>query len=66
MVPVEIPITDDTIAESLETFTVSLVRDADDPIDEVIIDPDAATVFIRDTDGKATISILDIFSGLSV
>ena len=59
MVPVEIPIIDDAIVESLETFTVSLVHDPDDPIDEVMIDPDAATVFILDNEiGKAIISIV--------
>ena len=52
MVPVDITITNDDVFELLETFTVSLVRDPADPIDEVIIDPDAATVSIQDEDGK--------------
>ena len=52
MVPVEITITDDAVFEQLETFTVSLVRDPADPINEVIIDPDIATVFIQEEDGK--------------
>ena len=67
VVPVEIPITDDAIVESLGTFTVSLVRDPDDPIDEVIIDPDAATVSILDNEiGKAILSIVVTLSELSV
>ena len=52
MVPVDITITNDDIFELLETFTVSLVRDPADPVDVVIIDPDAATVSIQDEDGK--------------
>ena len=67
MVPVDIPITDDTIVEFLETFTVSLVRDPEDPINEVIIRPDAATVSIVDNEiGKAIISIVVTLSELSV
>ena len=42
---------DDLYEEFLETFTVSLVRDPADPIDEVIIHPDEATVSIQDNDG---------------
>ena len=57
MVPVEILITDDTIVESLENFTVSLVRDAEDPINEVMIDPDAATVSIVDNDIRKAIVV---------
>ena len=52
MVPVDITITNDGVFEQLETFTVSLVRDPADPINEVIIDPDAATVSIQDDDGS--------------
>ena len=38
---------------------MSLVHDPDDPIDEVMIDPDAATVSILDNDiRKAIISIV--------
>ena len=48
-IQVNITIKDDDIFEELlETFTVSLVRDPVDPVDEVVVDPDAATVFIRD------------------
>ena len=52
MVPVDITITDDDIFELLETFTVSLVRDPADPVNVVMINPDAATVYIQDEDGK--------------
>ena len=64
MVPVEITITDDAVFEQLETFTVSLVRDPADPINEVIIDPDIATVFIQEEDGKVILfySISVIFA----
>ena len=48
-IQVNISITDDDIFEKLlETFSVSLVGDPADPVDEVIVDPDAAIVFIRD------------------
>jgi hypothetical protein len=49
VIPVEITINDDTIFEEfLESFTVSLTRNPNDPMDEVIIDPEQATVLIQD------------------
>ena len=45
----EITIIDDNFFEELpEAFNVSLVGDPADPVDEVIVSPDAATVFIFD------------------
>ena len=52
MVPVDVIITNDGVFEQLETFTVSLVRDPADPVNVVVINPDAATVSIQDEDGK--------------
>ena len=52
MVPVDIPIVNDDIFEQLETFTVSLLRDPDDDVNAVIINPPAATVSILDEDGN--------------
>ena len=57
VVPVEITITDDdddVFEQFLETFTMSIVRDPNDPISEVIISPGTITVFIQDGDGKVT------------
>ena len=49
----EITINDDTIFEEFfENFTVSLIRNPDDPMDEVIVDPEQATVLIQDDEGK--------------
>ena len=55
VIPLEITIIDDIFFEEfLETFTVSLARNPADPVNEVIVDPDVATVtlFIQDDDGK--------------
>ena len=53
VIPVEITINnDDFFKEFLETFTVSLTRDPADPANEVILNPDEATVSIQDDDGK--------------
>ena len=49
-IDVMIPIIDDSIVEGEEFFTVSLVRDPLDPLDEVIISPDEAIVVILDDD----------------
>ena len=52
VITVEIPINDDSFFEQfLETFTVSLTCDPADPDDEVILDPDVATVSIQDDEG---------------
>ena len=52
VIAVEIPINDDGFFEQfLETFTVSLTRDPADPANEVILDPDVATVSIQDDEG---------------
>ena len=53
VIPVEITINnDDFFKEFLETFTVSLTHDPADPANEVILNPDEATVSIQDDDGK--------------
>ena len=49
-IDVMIPIIDDSFVEGDETFTVSLVRDPMDPLDEVIISPDTAIVVILEDD----------------
>ena len=43
---------DDFFKEFLKTFTVSLTRDPADPANEVILNPDKATMSIQDDDGK--------------
>ena len=53
VIPVEITINNDNFFEEFfENFTVSLTRNPDDPMDEVIIDPEEATVLIQDDEGK--------------
>ena len=49
-IDVMIPIINDFVVEGEETFTVSLLRDPMDPLDEVIISPDEAIVVILDDD----------------
>ena len=42
-----ITIIDDSLFEDRESFTVRIVRDPDDPTDEVMVNPDTATVSIQ-------------------
>lgn len=65
---VDIPITDDSLVEGNEFFTVSLTVDSQ-PQNVIVLQPDPlATVFILDGDGKqpavsfAYLSMIDYFT----
>ncbi len=51
-VTVEIPITDDSIPEGIESFDVKLRPFSPFPTSAMIVSPRVAVVLIRDDDGK--------------